>query len=173
MSVDPGAAVKIVVVEIDPKPEWRAGLDLLASELVEAGHDVVRADGIDEPANAWLVCAGTTDAITRAVASADRRALRRTIVLGGDLGWSMGTMQHAAGTLGHLLETYELAGAVSKAGLLAWKSKPSPFSGLTRLMDRFATNGIKAMQSPHYCSWGDAPGGSLGTFLAAYLAELG
>jgi hypothetical protein len=143
--------VKIAVVEIDPKPEWRAGLDRLATELAEAGHEVARADGVDEPAEAWL---------------------RRTIVLGGDLGWSMRTMQHAAGTLGHLLETYELAGAVLEAGLVAWKSKPSPFSGLKRLMERFATNCIKAKQSGRYCSWVDAPGGSLGKFLAAYLTEL-
>ena len=161
--------MKIVIVEIDPKPAWRAGLDRLAVDLAEAGHQVVRA----EPADVWLVCAGTTDAITRAIASADPGALRRTIVLGGDLGWSMGTMQHAAGTLGDLLETYELAGAVSEAGLIAWTSKPSPFSGLKRLMERFSTNCIKAMQSQRYCSWGDAPGDSLGTFLAAYLAELG
>jgi hypothetical protein len=160
--------VKIAVVEIDPKPEWRVGLDRLATELTDAGHEVVRSGHAD----VWLVCAGTTEAITHAIASADPAQRRRTIVLGGALGWSMGTMQHAAGTLGHLLETYELAGAVSEAGLIAWKTKPSPFSGLKRLMDRFATNGIKAMQSAHYCSWGDAPGDSLGTFVAAYLAEL-
>ncbi|HEV7554529.1 MAG TPA: hypothetical protein VGO00_03680 [Kofleriaceae bacterium] len=160
--------MKIAVVEIDPKPEWRVGLDRLAAELTEAGHEVVRAG----PADAWLVCAGTTEALTHAIASADPAQLRRTIVVGCDLGWSMGTMQHAPGTLGHLLETYELAGAVSQAGLIAWKSKPSPFSGLKRLMQRFATNCIKAMQSGRYCSWGDAPGGSLGKFLAAYLSEL-
>ena len=43
MSIDPNAAsdaVKIAVVEIDPKPEWRAGLDRLATELTETGHEI-------------------------------------------------------------------------------------------------------------------------------------
>jgi hypothetical protein len=147
--------VKIALVEIDPKPEWRAGLDALASELAAAGHEVVRGG----PADAWLVCSGGA-----ALPSLDVETRRRTIVLGVDQDWGMG--------LGELLESLELAGAIVAAGLIEWKSPVSPFSGLKRLLGRFASTPFKAMQTPHYCSWVHAPGGSLAAFLSAYLGEL-
>ena len=158
--------MKIIAVEIDPAPAWRSGLDTLWRELAAV------PGSLDTPGDAWLVCATTGVGLEHALANAPAQVRARTVILGGDLAWAMGTLKPPAGTLGHFLETYELAGAVAASGLVTWKTKPSPFSGQKRLLDRFASSCIKAMQSDRYCSWGDAPGGSLGKFLAAYLAEL-
>jgi hypothetical protein len=91
-----------------------------------------------------------------------------TLLVGveGEL-FQVGRPEPGPGTIGELLETFELTGYLPGDCLAEWRPILSGFAGRKDLMPRIGTNCFKASQSENYCDWVHSPGRDVFEFLAA------
>lgn len=96
-----------------------------------------------------------------------------TLLVGveGEL-FQLGWPEARPGTIGELLETFQLAGYLPAECLHAWRPTLSGFAGRKDLMRSIGTNCFKASQSDKYCDWVHSPGRDVFEFLAALARAL-
>jgi len=146
--------------------------EALVSTLV---NGMVRRQGwrhVEDPANPGPhLCLVGADAIGDARDLLERiPAWQRTSTLlvgvEGEL-FRLGWPEPGPGTIGELLETFQLAGYLPGDCLGAWRPLLSGFAGRKDLMRSMGTNCVKASQSDNYCDWVHCSGGDVFEFLAA------
>lgn len=167
--------MRAVLIERAVPAAWRAGLDSFASALsAMPGWTLSRQDDLSGGGDLFVVCADRAEECERVLVTGTPAEWARTILIGANLPWQMGSLTHEPGSLPDLLETYSLGGACPANALTAWKEMPSSFAGPKRMMEKepLRTNCMKAMQSHHYCVWSRARGDSLAEFLVAYASAL-
>lgn len=96
-----------------------------------------------------------------------------TLLVGveGEL-FQLGRPEPRPGSIGELLETFQLAGYLPADCLGAWRPVLSGFAGRKDLMRAIGTNCLKASQSDNYCDWVHSPGGDVFEFVAAFARVL-
>ena len=161
--------MRISVIDNGP-PEWASAVaDLLLRLQRDFGISSNRAEKIGEVAAEFHLWIGTDVAqLTHDMETAPPSALSRMIVIGPALGYAFGKPRPTQGTVAELLERHRLAGAFAGTALVDWGGAPS-FAGPKGLMERFATNAVKAFQSEHYANWFGPREKTMAEFLAAFL----
>lgn len=159
----------------------RASPDSRAGELaVGLASGMVARHGwrqVEEPADrARHLCLVGADTV------ADARELLSTLpewqrsraVLVGVEGevFQLGKPAPGPGTIGELLDTFELAGYLPAACVTAWRPLLSGFAGRKDLMRKVGTTCFKASQSARHCDWVHSPGRDVFDFLAALAGAL-
>lgn len=164
--------IRLSVIDHAPS-EWATAVSELLLRLQRHfGISSDRAATIGEvAADAYLWIGTDVAQLARAIETAPPVTLSRTIVMGPTLGYAFGKPRSPHGTVAELLERYGLAGAFGGTALLDWQGAPS-FAGPKALMERFATNAVKAFQSEHYANWFGPRESSLAEFLAAFLGAI-
>jgi hypothetical protein len=128
---------------------------------------------VDDPADRMkhlcLVGADTVDEARRLLVQMPEWQRPHTLLVGieGEL-FQLGWPEPGPGTIGELLETFQLAGYLPADCVSAWRPILSGFAGRKDLMRRMGTNCVKASQSDSYCDWVHSPGRDVFEFLAAF-----
>lgn len=131
-------------------------------------------DPADRPRHLCLVGADTIAEASELLAQVPAWQRLNTLLVGveGEV-FELGRLEPRRGSIGELLETFELAGYLPSHCLSDWRPVLSGFAGRKDLMRRIGTNCFKAGQSANYCDWVHSPGRDVFEFLAALAGVLG